>query len=123
MKQPTNGTEMFCPRCETLRYCKRDDDFHRKEEYPSDSNQHIDDLNWYQRGRTCLTCGHSFITVETDKRFLQELRELRSEIQKLEESNSLYRSRLKLFQKAGVIQSLEGAIEAVRYLEEGIQIK
>lgn len=35
------------------------------------------DIQWFRRGRECLTCSNQFITAEVDEDFLDELVQLR----------------------------------------------
>ena len=49
-----------------------------------------DDIQWFQRGRECLSCGHEFITGEVDTEFLGELVELRDALSAIKENAEDY---------------------------------
>lgn len=72
------GTQMFCPFCKDIRECRTftlteighkegQRMFHTK--YP--------DLEWFKRGRDCLTCNNHFETAEIQESKLFELVKLR----------------------------------------------
>lgn len=68
MKVPKGGTDLWYPACKATRTCKsipaaqitgnvRD----YKQRWHFTKHQ---DINWFQRGRRCLTCDHKFVTGE-----------------------------------------------------------
>ena len=75
------GTAMYCPQCQDITTCKAipvpkitgdTADYSQRCVHAAHG-----DLNWFQRGRECLTCGHTFITSEVNTDFVFELVELR----------------------------------------------
>lgn len=119
MRTAKGGTEMYCGYCKTLTTCKAisvaqitgnsidyAQHFH--------STKYID-LNWFQRGRECLSCGTEFTTAEIDKDILDELIKLRDAIGDItanvdtymNESKSASQSLKKLTSSLGVLRALK----------------
>jgi hypothetical protein len=119
MKYSQGGTEMYCPNCKDNRVCKAISA--AKVTYdPSDNWQrkhYTDhkDINFFQRGRECLSCDHRFVTGEVDLEFLDELRELRDALSAikanaevyLKESTAASKSLSKLSESLGVLRALK----------------
>ena len=81
MRVTKGGTDMYCPSCKEVTTCKavpaalvtyNPSDYGQRKYY----TKH-DDIQFFQRGRECLSCGHDFVSAEVDLLFLEELVELR----------------------------------------------
>ena len=81
MRVSKGGTDMWCPECKTISTCKAvpaaqvtydSNDYAQRKYYTKHS-----DINFFQRGRECLSCGHGFVSAEVDLNFVEELVELR----------------------------------------------
>ncbi len=71
------GTRMWCPKCESIEVLKavpaahitgQAQDHHQRwyrQDYP--------DIHWFQRGRECLECSHTFLTGEAQLEMLQDV--------------------------------------------------
>jgi len=110
------GTQMHCPKCKKIRVCKAiplNEIGHKVGQrwYKTDHP----DINWFRRGRQCLTCYNCFVTSEVNEKFINELVELRdalSEIKKhseqyIEESKQTSTTLEKLTESLGVLQALK----------------
>ena len=94
MKTSSGGTNMWCPNCKSIRTCRAvpgaqvtlDADDYAQRRYHSEHS----DLNWFQRGRECLTCGFRFLTGEIRLRYLFELVELRNALADLKQNAEQY---------------------------------
>jgi hypothetical protein len=82
MRISKGGTDMFCPSCKEITTCKAvpaaqvtydSSDYGQRKYYIKHS-----DIQFFQRGRECLSCGHLFVSAEVDLGFLEELVELRN---------------------------------------------
>ncbi len=87
---------MWCPQCECARKCKyiaaakvtdNPKDYSRLWYFTSHQ-----DVQFLQRGRMCLSCGHRFLTTECDKQFLRELIELRNALSDIKANAESYMS-------------------------------
>lgn len=79
MKKESGGTNIYCPYCGGIRECRA---IHTTK-LGLESSQRLyspdhPDIQWFRRGRECLTCGNTFITAELDEDFLEELMKLRN---------------------------------------------
>lgn len=81
MRVTKGGTDMYCPSCKRVTTCKavpaaqvtyNPSDYGQRKYYIKH-----DDIQFFQRGRECLSCGHEFVSAEVDQQFLEELVELR----------------------------------------------
>lgn len=90
-KKPTpSGTSMYCPSCAQISICRAvpavevtdDTDDYQQRRYFKDH----DDINWFQRGRTCLNCGASFVTAEVHFPLIEELVQLRNSVRAIKDS-------------------------------------
>jgi len=52
--------------------------------------QEHQDLQWFRRGRKCLTCDLDFITAEIDEDFLDELVQLRTALAQIKSNAESY---------------------------------
>ena len=86
MKVSKGGTDMYCPDCKKITTCKAvpaaqvtldASDYAQRKYYTKHA-----DINFFQRGRECLSCGHEFVSGEVDLGFLQELIELRDALRR-----------------------------------------
>lgn len=118
MKVSKGGTDMWCPKCNEITTCKAipgasvtwDADDYAQRRYHTAHT----DLNWFQRGRQCLSCEHRFLTGEARLQFLFELVELRDALteikqnaeQYVSESKKASRSLERLTKSLGVLQAL-----------------
>jgi len=119
MRVTKGGTDMFCPSCQQVTTCKAVPAAQVTYE-PSDYAQRRhylkhDDINWFQRGRECLSCGHQFVTAEVDIGFLDELVELRGALSEIKanaetyikESSAASQSLVKLSESLSVLRALK----------------
>lgn len=79
MKSEQGGTNMYCPYCGKIEVCKAIPTTHLGKQ----SGQRLfradhSDIQWFRRGRECLTCLNQFTTSEIDEDFLDELVQLRN---------------------------------------------
>lgn len=119
MRKKKGGTDMFCPSCKQITTCKAvsaNEITWDSSDY--DQRQHFkkhEDINWFQRGRECLSCGHEFITAEVDIEHLEELVELRDALGAIkanaeayvEESSAASQSLSKLSESLIVLRALK----------------
>lgn len=91
MKVEQGGTQMWCPTCKEIRICAaipltrigyKSGQRWYKTDHP--------DINWFRRGRECMTCGHEFVTAEMNEEFLEELVELRGALADLKKNAEKY---------------------------------
>lgn len=118
MRVSKGGTDMYCPGCKQITTCKAvspakvtyDSSDHAQRKYYT---KHAD-IHFFQRGRECLECGHSFVSGEANLGFLQELVELRDALREikanaeayLKESSAASSSLTKLSDSLGVLRAL-----------------
>ena len=118
MRVSKGGTDMFCPDSKQITTCKAwpaalitlDPNDCRQRMYYTKHK----DINWFQRGRECLSCGHGFVTAEVDIEFLEELLELRDALSSIksdaetyiQESAAASQSLLKLSESLSVLRAL-----------------
>ena len=119
MRVPKGGTDMYCPSCKEVATCKKvpaaqvtynPTDYGQRKHYV----EH-DDIQFFQRGRECLSCGHQFVSAEVDLAFLQELVELRGALSAIKgnaeafmkESSAASASLDKLSESLGVLRALK----------------
>ena len=78
MKSEQGGTRIFCPFCKKFEVCKSVSTTLLGEK-SGQRWRRVDhsDIQWFRRGRECLTCSTQFITAEIDEDFLEELVQLR----------------------------------------------
>jgi hypothetical protein len=119
MRVTKGGTDMYCPSCKQVTTCKAvpaaqvtfdASDYGQRKYY----TKH-DDIQFFQRGRECLSCGHEFVSAEVDLAFLQELVELRDALSSIKanaesyvkESAAASVSLSKLGESLGVLRALK----------------
>ncbi len=119
MRVTKGGTDMFCPSCKQVTTCKAvpaaqvtydPSDYGQRKYYTKHA-----DINWFQRGRECLSCGHEFVTAEVDIEFLEELVELRGALSTIKanaeayvkESSAASQSLSKLSESLSVLRALK----------------
>lgn len=119
MRVTKGGTDMHCPSCKQVTTCKAvpaaqvtydPSDYGQRKYY----TKH-DDIQFFQRGRECLSCGHEFVSAEVDLAFLQELVELRDALSAIKanaeayvkESAAASTSLSKLSESLGVLRALK----------------
>ena len=114
MPKGNGGTQMWCPQCEEIHTCKAipaakvtDDpkDYGQRWHYPKHQ-----DVQFFQRGRVCLSCGHRFVTSECDRQFLSELIELRNALADVRSNAESY------------ISESRGASESLRNLHNSLLV-
>jgi hypothetical protein len=88
------GTNMYCPGCDTITPCKAvpaaqvtydSSDYAQRQQYTEHS-----DIQFFQRGRKCLECGHKFVSAEVNLGFLEELVELRHALSSIKANAERY---------------------------------
>lgn len=91
MKRPSGGTDMWCPMCEKVTTCKAHDParFTRQHGQRWKQAGHAD-IQWFRRGRECLTCHNDFVTAEIDEEFLGELVRLRITLEAIRQNSESY---------------------------------
>jgi hypothetical protein len=94
MRVSKGGTDMFCPACKQITTCRAfpaaqitldPNDYEQRMHYTKHK-----DINWFQRGRDCLSCGNVFVTAEVDIEFLEELVELRNALSSIKSNAETY---------------------------------
>jgi hypothetical protein len=94
MRVQKGGTDMYCPSCKKVSTCKAvpaaqvtfdPSDYTQRRYY----TKH-DDIQFFQRGRECLSCGHEFVSAEVDLGFLEELVELRDALRAIKSNAETY---------------------------------
>jgi hypothetical protein len=95
MRISKGGTGMWCSYCEAVTTCKAIPAAHvtgKSEDYQQVRNYeggHAD-IQFFLRGRECLTCTHVFVTAEVDEAFLGELVELRKALSAIKQNAEAY---------------------------------
>ncbi|WP_137895044.1 hypothetical protein [Ramlibacter sp. 2FC] len=119
MRVTKGGTDMYCPSCKEVTTCKavpaaqvtyNPSDYGQRKYYIKH-----DDIQFFQRGRECLSCGHEFVSAEVDLQFLEELVELRDALSEIKgnaeayvkESAAASVSLEKLSESLGVLRALK----------------
>jgi len=91
MRTLRGGTQIYCPECKSIRTCKGINPSYianvsgqrwRRTDHA--------DINWFRRGRRCLTCEHEFLTAELKEDFVAELVELRDALHDIKRSAEAY---------------------------------
>lgn len=94
MKYGSGGTDMWCPQCKEIKTCRaipgaqvsyNTGDYVQRRYHSTHQ-----DLNWFQRGRECLSCKHKFLTGEMNLRYLFELAELRDSLSEIKTHAEAY---------------------------------
>lgn len=115
-RKSEGGTDMYCRGCDRITPCKGV----LASQVTHDSSdraqrQAYDGIEFFQRGRICLECGHKFVSVEVEWAFLEELVELRDALGPIKgnaesyimESASASSSLAKLSESLGVLRALK----------------
>ena len=110
------GTKMYCPDCKKITICKaipttRLGKKSGQRWYRSDH----EDINWFRRGRECLSCGHKFITAEMNEDFIEELVELRDALGTIKENAEKYITETE--QAASTLEELSESLAVLRALK------
>ncbi len=115
MKVDQGGTQMWCPYCKEIRVCAAvpltSIGFESGQRWVKTDHP---DINWFRRGRECLTCYREFTTAEMNEDFLEELVELRNALADLKknaehymsESNTASKTLKKLGKSLSVLKAL-----------------
>jgi hypothetical protein len=77
------GTKIYCPNCKAITVCASIH-LHKMKE-PKVRRFYIPkykDVQWFRRGRECLSCNHKFLTAEVNEDFVNELVALREKLAK-----------------------------------------
>ena len=81
------GTKIYCPNCKSFSVCKAISPTKigkpKAQRWYRTDHQ---DIAWFRRGRSCLNCGHKFLSAEVDELFIQELVELRERLAEKQKS-------------------------------------
>lgn len=94
MRIAKGGTDMWRPNCESISTCKAipaaqvtfdAGDYAQRMHYEKHP-----DINFFQRGRECQSCGYSFVSAEVDLAFLEELVELRNALHSIKSDAESY---------------------------------
>jgi hypothetical protein len=102
---------MWCPKCEQVTVCTAVDPASLGN--PSGQRWYRPDhadIQWFRRGRVCLTCGYEFLTAETREQFLQELVELREALRQIKVNAEAY------------VAESSAAAEALSRLSESLSV-
>lgn len=119
MRITKGGTDMYCPSCKKVTTCKavsaaqvtfNPSDYGQRKYYLKH-----DDIQFFQRGRACLSCGHEFVSAEVNYAFLEELVELRGALSAIKgnaeayvkESAAASASLQRLNESLGVLRALK----------------
>lgn len=125
MSRSGGGTSMWCPQCESIRVCRAipgaevtwdTDDYIQRRYHITHS-----DLNWFQRGRECLTCKHRFLTGEIDLEFLFELVRLRNALSDIKIHAERYSS--ESAKAASSLKKLSASLRVLKALDMYKDIK
>lgn len=119
MSRAGGGTNMWCGHCKSITVCRaipgadvtEDSDDYTQRRYHGTHN----DLNWFQRGRECLTCRSKFLTGEMDLGFLFELVRLRDALGDIKIHAEQYSA--EAGRAASSLQKLSASLKAFRALE------
>lgn len=118
MRVTKGGTDMWCPGCKQIATCKAVPaaqvtydaaDYGQRKYYAAHT-----DIQFFQRGRECLFCGHEFVSAEVDSDFLVELIELRNALSEIKSNAEAYikesaaasKSLAQLSESLGVLRAL-----------------
>ena len=86
-----DGTQMYCPMCETVTVCKavNPSTFGIPSGQRWHERDHLD-IQWFRRGRVCKRCDFKFLTAEVDEQFVDELVELRDALREIKANAEAY---------------------------------
>ncbi len=91
MKVTQGGTKLWCPTCKRVTVCKGINPSYVAGE--SGQRWHRadhKDIQWFRRGRECLSCSSQFLTAEVDEDFLGELVRLRDTLKSIKVNAEAY---------------------------------
>lgn len=110
------GTKMYCPKCKTIRVCKAIP-LNKIGQKPAQRWYKIDhpDINWFRRGRQCLTCYKCFVTSEVNEKFIDELVELRDALSEIKKHSEQYIGESK--QASKTLEKLAESLSVLRALK------
>lgn len=109
---------MYCPHCKRDTVCSSRtlsafrDGFGTGQHWEHRKHR---DLQWFRRGRICLTCHHEFVTAEVSERFVDELVELRDALAAIKTSVTAFSKHSKRTAKS--LESLDAALAALKALK------
>jgi hypothetical protein len=91
MRYAQGGTQLWCPECGKVTVCKAVSPSSLGFEsgqrfYKTDHT----DIQWFRRGRECLTCKEEFLTAELPEDFVDELVKLRDALSEIKENAESY---------------------------------
>ena len=114
----SGGTDMWCPKCGTIRTCKavptKEVNWWLKSGQRWYRNDH-DDVRWFRRGRRCLTCDHKFLTAEATEELIEELIELRNALRSIKSNTEKYVKQSNTAAKS--LKKLNESLAALRALK------
>lgn len=117
-RAPTGGTYMWCPNCKKVRSCKavptKEVKFWLKSGQRWYRSGH-DDVQWFRRGRRCLTCNHGFLTAEATEERIDELIELRDALRTIKANTEKYVKQSNAAAKS--LKKLNESLAALRALK------
>lgn len=116
MRVSKGGTDMYCPVCDDITTCKAVP----AAQVTGKSGGHAQrmfyekhpDIQFFRRGRECLSCGHEFLTAEVDLDFLEELINLREALSSIKKNAEAYTK-----ESAAASASLAKLSESLRLLK------
>lgn len=116
MRVAQGGTRMYCPHCKKDTVCASRPlsafrDYGTGQHW--EHKQHRD-LQWFRRGRICLTCHLEFVTAEVSEAFIDELVELRDALAAIKTSVTTFSTQSKLTTKA--LKSLDDTLTTLKAL-------
>jgi hypothetical protein len=116
IEKKIGGTNLYCPYCGEIQECRQlpPSKLGLKGGQRLFNPEHTD-IQWFRRGRECLTCRNIFVTAELDEDFLEELIKLRTALgpiklnaeQYLKESKAAARTLEKLSTSLSVLRALD----------------
>ncbi len=110
------GTKMHCPECEVIRKCAAVPLSQLGETGGQLSSWlYHEDINWFRRGRECLTCGHEFVTSEINESFIYELTELRNALGTIKKNAEEYSKEAK--QASSTLDELSKSLKVLKALK------
>lgn len=116
MRVKKNGTSIHCPYCKKVTVCKAVPPSSLGEQSGQRwYKKNHQDVQWFRRGRTCLTCDKSFLTSELDEDFIDELCKLRDALGVIKANAELYISESD--KASETLRTLSRSLEVLRALD------
>jgi len=115
------GTKMYCPKCKKICICRAIPLNEIVGYKPAQRWYRTDhpDINWFRRGRQCLTCYEHFVTSEVNEKFISELVELRNALSEIKKHSEQYIGESK--QASMTLEKLAkslGVLRALKFYKE-----